>query len=202
MSIVDRAKNILLSPKTEWPAIAAEPATVGSVFTYAAILALLPLIGSILFTGLLGLGGFGMGMLGMIVTLALVGYALSLGLLYVVALIVDAIAPSFDGQKHFIQSLKLIVYSATPSWVAGAISGIPVLGFLAMIAGIAFAVYLIYLGSGPLKAIPDAKQSGFTVVTVLIYIVLNVVLVAIITGIVMSAFLGAAGIGALAGSGI
>ena len=42
MSLIDRAKNILLTPKTEWPVIAAEPATAQGLFTgYAAILALL-----------------------------------------------------------------------------------------------------------------------------------------------------------------
>ena len=32
-SLVDRVKNILVSPKTEWPRIDAEPATVASIFT-------------------------------------------------------------------------------------------------------------------------------------------------------------------------
>ncbi len=33
MSLVARAKNILLQPKTEWPVIAGEQATTGSLYT-------------------------------------------------------------------------------------------------------------------------------------------------------------------------
>jgi hypothetical protein len=41
MSIVERAKNIILKPKDEWGAISGEPATISSLFTgYAMILAL------------------------------------------------------------------------------------------------------------------------------------------------------------------
>ena len=39
-SLVERAKNIILSPKTEWPRIDAEPATIGGIYTsYVMILA-------------------------------------------------------------------------------------------------------------------------------------------------------------------
>lgn len=57
MSLVDRAKNILLNPKAEWDVIAKEPATVGSLFTgYAIPLSVLPIIGSVIALGLLGIG--------------------------------------------------------------------------------------------------------------------------------------------------
>ncbi len=32
MNLVDRIKNILLAPRTEWPKIAGEPATVQSLY--------------------------------------------------------------------------------------------------------------------------------------------------------------------------
>ena len=43
MALVDRVKNILLSPRTEWPVIDAEPATVASLYTgYIMPLAAIP----------------------------------------------------------------------------------------------------------------------------------------------------------------
>ncbi len=43
MSIVQRAKNIIIKPADEWNVIAGEPATVGGLFTgYAMILAAFP----------------------------------------------------------------------------------------------------------------------------------------------------------------
>jgi hypothetical protein len=40
MSLVDRVKNIILRPTTEWPVIAAEPSSLGGLYTgYVAPLA-------------------------------------------------------------------------------------------------------------------------------------------------------------------
>ena len=59
MSIVARAKNIILNPTDEWNVIAGEPATVGGLFTgYAMILAAIPLAAGIIFTGALGAATF------------------------------------------------------------------------------------------------------------------------------------------------
>lgn len=203
MSLVDRAKNILLKPKEEWEVIAKEPATVGGLFTgYAMILAAIPLIASILFTGLLGLGSMGMGGVGAlglsyVAVMAVVGYAVGLGLLWLVAFIVNAIVPSFNGKQDMVQATKLMVYAATPTWVAGLVSWIPIIGWLIGLAAIAYVVYLIYLGVKPLLATPDDKVAGMTVVTVLIYIVASLV----VGGIVATAIMGMFFSGAMLGAG-
>jgi Yip1 domain len=194
MSIVTRAINMITKPKEEWAVIANEPASVGGLFTgYAMILALLPAIGTLLFLGVLGMGAGGMGgaaVMGMGMTFfaatAAVGYVVGLGLLWLISFIVNAITPSFNGKQDMVQATKLMVYSATPTWLAGIISGIPVIGILLSLAAMAYAVYLIYLGVKPVLAVPDDKVAGMTVVTVLIYIVASV----IIGGIVAVAIVG------------
>lgn len=196
MSIVDRVKNILLSPKTEWPIIAAEPATTGSIMTYAAILAVIPLIGTILsgllFTSALGLGlGFNF-----VLISALVGYVISLGVVYLMGIIAGALAPSFDGQNTPNGGLKLIVYASTPVWVAGILNIIPGLNVIAMIAGLVYGIYLIYLGSTPVNAVPPTKNGGYTAVVVVIWIVLSVVINMIIGAAIISALIGGAALGA------
>lgn len=194
MSLVDRVKNILLSPATEWEVIAKEPATVGSLFTgYAARLAALPAIASILFLGVLGMGAMGPGGamlaglgMGYFAIMAIVTFFLGLGLLWLVAFIVKSVSPSFNGTSDMVQATKLMVYSATPTWIAGLVAWVPGLGFLFSLAAMAYAVYLIYLGVRPVLEVPQEKVAGMTVVTVLIYIVTSVV----VSGIIMAAVMG------------
>lgn len=199
MSIVTRAMNMITKPKEEWLVVAAEPASVGGLFTgYAIILAAIPVIASVLFVGLLGIGGLGamggaglsLGM-GFVATMAIVGYVISLIVLYVMSLIVKAVSPSFNGNSDMVQATKLMTYASTPAWLVGAISWIPVLGWLLGIAAVVYVVYLIYLGLTPVLGVPQEKVAGFTVVVVLIYIVLQFVLSAIIAGAVVSSFMGA-----------
>jgi Yip1 domain len=211
VSIVDRAKNIIMKPADEWNVIAGEPASVGGLFTgYAMILAAIPLVAGILFTGVLGLsaasfGGMGGGAMAMGVTavagMAVIGYVLSLVTLYLMSLIVNAVSPSFNGKSDMTQSAKLMTYASTPTWVAGLVSWIPILGGLLSLAAIAYVVYLIYLGLKPVLGVPQEKVAGFTVVIVLIYIVLSLVVSGIIVGLLFTTFFGSAMMtGAMAGA--
>ncbi len=208
MSIVNRVQNILTKPAAEWEVIANEPATVGSLFTgYAAILAAIPAIMGIVFTGLLGFGASSMGALGaglfsmnFVAATAVVGYVIGLVLLYVMSLIVNAVSPSFNGKSDMVQATKLMTYASTPVWVAGLVSWIPIVGWLIGLAAIVYVVYLIYLGLSPVLGVPQDKVAGLTVVIVLLYIVLSVVVGGIITTFLLSMFFGGAMMaGAMAG---
>ena len=200
MSIVARAKNIILKPTDEWNVIAGEPATVGGLFTgYAMILAAIPLVAGIIFTGALGinaasLGGMGGGAMalgfGAIAAMAVVGYVLSLVTLFVMSFLVNAVSPSFNGRSDMVQSTKLMTYASTPTWVAGLVGWIPILGGLISFAAIAYVVYLIYLGLQPVLGVPKEKVAGFTVVIVLIYVVLTVIISGILIGIAFSTLFG------------
>lgn len=185
--LIDRVKGIIVKPKLEWPVIAAEAATVKGLFTgYAMILAAIgpvaTLIGSALF-------GFPSGIVATLIT-AVVGYALALLTVYVLGIIIDALAPSFDSEKNMVQSMKLAVYGMTPGWVAGVFGIIPFLAWLAFV-GALYGIYVMYLGYGPVKKTPENKQVIYTIVTILIAIVLQVV-AAMIIGLAMAPFIIAA----------
>ena len=114
MSIVERAKNIILKPTDEWNVIASEPATIGGLFTgYAMPLALIPVFSAILFTGILGISaadmmGFGDGMpldLMTISGMAVVDLILSLAMLFVMAVIIKLVSPSFNGSSDKVQAM-------------------------------------------------------------------------------------------------
>ena len=60
MNLVERAKAIILSPKTEWVAIEAEQATIKSIYLeYLLIIAAIPAIASFIGSSLIGYSMFG-----------------------------------------------------------------------------------------------------------------------------------------------
>jgi hypothetical protein len=185
MALVDRVKNIIVSPRTEWPRIAEEPATVGSLYTgYIMILAAIGPIALAIHSATIG-AGFGIGA-------AIVGYVIGLGITYVLALIVDALAPMFNGERSFIQSLKLTAYSYTAAWVAGIFNLFGwfggILAFIAMI----YSFYVFYLGVPVMKKVSPDKAVGYTIIVVVCGIVLGFLL----SGMLMGMLFGGAMLGA------
>ncbi len=167
MALVDRVKNILLTPKTEWPVIAGETATVQGLYTgYIAILAAIGPIALALRTGLFGMG----------LGVALVSYLLALIMAFVLAWLVDALAPSFGGEKNIERSLQLVAYAFTAAWVAGVFHLIPFAGPLLSLAGSLYSLYLFYLGAPVLRKCAPDKAAGFTIVVVLCAIVAGAIL--------------------------
>ena len=193
VSLVDRAKNIIVSPTSEWPVVAAERTTVKDLFTnYAMILAAIPavasLIGSMMFAPRIGNISYAQP-IGLIIVMGLIGYGLSLLIVFLMGLLIDAIAPSMGGVKDRVQSYKLAVYATTPVWVAGILNLYPPLGLLALLAYL-YVIYLIYTGVGPVLQVPADKRVGFTLVLVLVYIGLVIILSAIVFMVVATAVAG------------
>lgn len=199
--IIARIKAILTTPKTEWPVVATEPASVSGLYTgYIVVVAALPAIAHFIKSSLIGYSAFGMTVRssfgGGIASLVL-GYVLSLVLVYVMALIVNALAPSFDGQKDMTQALKVVAYSWTASWIAGIAVILPWIGWLIALAGAIYAIYLLYLGlPSTMKCTPE-KAGGYTAVSVVIAIVLSWIIGLIVAGMVGTAMLGSAAMGGM-----
>jgi hypothetical protein len=193
--LIDRTKNMLTTPKTEWPVVAAEPNTVGGLYvSYIGILAALPAIagfikGSLLGTSFLGVtvrSSIGGGLASMIL-----GYALSLAVVYLMALIINALAPTFAGRKDMTQALKTVAFAWTASWIAGVGVIVPWLGFLIALAGGVYSIYLLYLGLPHTMQCPPAKAGGYTAVSVIIAIVLSWLAGMILAGLFVSTLGGA-----------
>jgi len=196
--LIERAKAVVLTPKTEWPVIADEPATVADLYkNYIIVLAAIPAIFGFIKGSLIGISipfagtiriGIGAGLAQM-----LVSYALTLGMVFVMALIVDALAPSFGGQKSQTQALKTVAYAYTASWVAGVAQIVPFLGVLILIAGGIYSIYLLYLGLPHTMKSPPEKAAGYTAVVIIIAIVLGFVIGMVAAGVT--------GVGAMMGGG-
>jgi hypothetical protein len=195
MNLVNRVKNILLQPQSEWQVIEPEQTDPQTLYTgYIMILALIPavagLIGTAFMVSFMG-GRVGMGF---VIGAAIMQYVLSLVMVFVVAFIADLLAPSFDGQKNLNQALKLTAYAMTAAWVAGVFTLIPFLGWLLSLLGALYGLYLFYLGAPLLMKVPAAKTVGYTVVVVLAAIV-----VGFIIGMINAGILGMGAVGMMGG---
>jgi hypothetical protein len=184
-SLINRVKNILISPKSEWGVIEAEPATVSGLFTgYVMILAAIGPIASVIGGVLIGAP------MSLMIAMAAVTYAISLIMVFVNSLIIDAFAPTFGGTKNNVQATKVAAYIGTPGWLIGILSIVPQLLPLAMLLGFAaliYGIYLLYLGLPRLMRVTQDKAIGYIVVVVACWIVIYWVLIAVVMGIVLTA---------------
>jgi hypothetical protein len=186
MNIVDRAKNIIMTPKTEWPAIAAEEPNAAQIVSgYVIPLALIPAVAAILGYGLIGRGMYSSFTWG--IAMAIISFVVAVGGVYLTAFVIDYLAPNFGSQKNFGRAMQLVAYSYTPAWVAGILNIVPVLGVLALIASI-YGLYLLYLGLPHTMKTPQDKVVVYMVVSIIALIIVYFVLTAILTAIVMGIF--------------
>jgi hypothetical protein len=182
MSLMERAKNIVLTPKTEWPVIDGEQATTGGLYTgYIIPLAAIGPIAQVI-----GWSVFGMSLpfvgsfripIGYAVRTAVITYVGSLIGTFVLALIIDGLAPTFGGQKSQIQALKVAAYSSTAAWLAGIFGILPQLAILGLLG--LYSLYLLFLGLPVLMKAPEDKAMGYTVVVIVCAIVLWIVIFSI-----------------------
>jgi hypothetical protein len=179
MNPLRRVQDILLKPKDTWPQIAAESATPGSIYGgYLVFLAAVPAIAGFIGLSLIGVGGFGMsfrvpiasGLVHMVLS-----FVLSLVAVFVLALITDALAPSFGGTRSPINALKVVAYGSTAGFVGGVFSLLPALSVLGLLAGL-YSIYLLYTGLPVLMRCPPEKAAAYTAVVVVCGIVAMVVL--------------------------
>jgi hypothetical protein len=109
---------------------------------------------------------------------AVFGLGMALVMCFLLSLIIDALAPTFNGQKNQIQALKLAVYSFTPAWIAGVLRIVPLLGIFAFFAAL-YSIYVLYLGIPRLMKSPQDKALPYTAVVVVIAIVMGFIVAAI-----------------------
>ncbi|TLY53682.1 MAG: YIP1 family protein [Gammaproteobacteria bacterium] len=202
--LIARVKNILLTPKTEWPVIAGETETVQSLYlNYILILAAIPAVCGFIKMTVFGISipFIGTTRVGLFagLTNAILTYGVSLAIAFLVALIIDFLAPTFGGQKNQVQALKTAAYGYTASWVAGVFYLLPGLGWLIMLAASIYGIYVFYLGLPSTMKCPPEKAGGYTAVSIILAIVLSWILMAIV-GIISG--VGAMTSGALSGANL
>jgi hypothetical protein len=185
-NLVQRVINILTKPKEEWLVIETEqPDSMKLVGGYALILALIPTVSTFIKYGIIGYSfmglhtqSFGYGIQKGIVQLftAVIG-------VYVLAWVIEQLAPSFESEKNFGRSLQLAVYASTPQWVAGILLLLSTsLSMLVLLFGL-YAIYLFAIGLPVLKKTPNDKVAGYVALTIIAMILISLVLVTLFAAI-------------------
>lgn len=170
MALVQRVQNICLKPKQEWEVIAGETtSTTDLLKNYALPLAAIGAVAGFIGLSFIGmsvpfLGTYRVPMVTGLVSAA-VGLAIQLAAVFVLGLIIDALAPKFGGEKNSAQALKVAVYSFTPGWAVSVVRILPSLGILAGLASL-YGIYVLYLGLPRLMKSPPEKAVTYTLVVV------------------------------------
>ena len=188
MNLIERAKNIMLTPKTEWTAIAADPTPTKAIVTgYVLPLAALAAVAGFISAAVVGTtipygGTFRMPMawaLGMLIY----NLVMAVVAVFVLAFIIDVLAPSFGGTKNFDQAVKVAAFSYTAGWLGAVLGIIPWVGWLLALLVSLYGFYLLDLGLPRFLKNPPEKSVGYTVVVVIVAIVVAFV-ISIIGGII------------------
>lgn len=196
-NLVERAKNILLTPKAEWARIATEstglgPLLMGYVLPLAAIGAVASILGTVLFLG--ALTG------GVVLVPALVGAAIGIGFtllgIFLFGILINALASSFGSTPNQTRANQLAVYASTASLVGAWGAIIPFLGWLIALAGAIYSIGLFYMGLTPMMGTPEDKRVVYTIVLVLICVVAYWVIGMIVGMMMLTLGLGAVGVAA------
>ena len=185
--LVSRAKAMVLTPKTEWPIVEAEPSTVAEIYKsyviwLAAIGPICSVIGQLVF-GLPFVGVMFAISPSFIIASAIVSYVLGLVGVYVMALIINWLAPQFGGGSNMVQAFKAAAYSWTAAWLAGVFGIIPALAILGIVG--LYSLYVLYLGLPVLMKVPQDKAVTYTVVSIVACIVIYWIIMTIAGTITM-----------------
>jgi hypothetical protein len=174
--LIARVKALLLQPEETWGVIETEEDTQRAIFMrhvlpLAAIGPIAMLLHGILFQR--AYFGFGHG-IGFFINFAIVRFVMSLVGVFVMSLVIEALAPSFGGTKDNLKAFKVAAYFPTAAWVAGAFGLLPWFGFLAILG--LYSFYLLYLGLPRLMKVPQDKALGYVIVIVVLASVVLAVL--------------------------
>jgi hypothetical protein len=174
MDIAERVKEIIIQPRAAWEKIKGENTSVKALYTsYAAVLAVIPAAAYFVGMSLVGIslvGGTYRVPVTSGVVYAALHYLFTLAGMYVVALIIDALAPRFHSRKDQCAASKVAVYSWTPALVAGVLAAFPVLSPLILLASL-YSLYLLYLGLPVLMETPREKTVAYFAFVIAVSIV-------------------------------
>ena len=168
--IIARAKGLILNPRAEFAAIAAEPAAnpldllVKWAVPVSAVPVVASFVGSVVFL-------LGFGWIGPLLASAVVGYVLGLVGVFVLAKIIEILAPRFGGAADPMGAMKLAVYAPTAGWLAGLFLLFPPLGFLSIVG--LYSLYLFWVGLPILTRVPEEKRFVFVAAVIGCAVVVN-----------------------------
>jgi hypothetical protein len=182
INLVDRAKNILITPKTEWAVVDREPANVPAVLlSYVLPMLLIGAFATFLGFGLIGNRGITLGAGGGVIR-AIIFVVFTIILVFAMGATIEILAPTFMSEKNWTKSYKVAAYSMTAAYLGAFFWIFPALWILVLLCSL-YSVYALYTGIGVVKRTTADKQVAYfaivLLITVVLYILLNLLFVEI-----------------------
>jgi hypothetical protein len=170
MNLPEMIKSIVLRPKETWPKLKDEPATMGTLYGYALLLAVFPTAAKLIGINLIGspmmevsFGSFSVSYFWSVVF----SYILSLIGIRIISFIVDALAPRFGSKRNMLNATKAVVYSWIPYWMAGILYLIPYLA-LVVVAVSFYSIYVFSIGLPVMMETPREKSFAYVLAVIII----------------------------------
>lgn len=183
-TIVDRARNILITPKEEWRIIDSESPNVGMILgSYVLPMCAIGALATFIGQGLIGVsisplvGGttasVKAGLIG-----ALLFVVLTIVTVFIVAAVIDVLAQSFSSEKNFGKSFQLSAYSLTAMYLGAIFFIWSPLAIIAILCSL-YCIYQLYTGIPIMKKTAVDKQVAYLAVIIIVTAVC-IILVSII----------------------
>jgi Yip1 domain len=163
---IERARQMLFQPREAWQRTNGEFNKVSGIFrSYVIPLSAIPPVAYVLGVAIFQEQGTMFGTIeasmGAAVQDAVIRYVLGLAGVFLLAVVLDLLAPAFAGNANRVQALKVAAYGNTAAWLFGILAIVPRLGRFSII-GMLWTLYLVYLGAPLLMKIPTDRQDRIT----------------------------------------
>lgn len=180
-ALIARVQRLLLSPESEWGVIAGEAADMQKIYTnYVGPLIVASSIAATIAYMYMGYG------IGTAIQVLLTQIVLGLLGVYVVAFVVNMLAPTFGATPDMGQAFKLAAYAPTAAWVGGVCAIVPLIGGIVAIGGALYTLYLYYVGLPRLMRPPEDKVVVYLLAVLGVVIVIFIAIGAISASMVPS----------------
>ena len=192
MGTINAAIALVKNPAGYIAANKDSPATtMGIMVNYVAVLAAIPffatLIGDLWYYSLYIPIGFAGSYVAYAYVHALLTYILDVVGVYIIAVVIGALASTFGSTYDQMKSLKLAAFIFTPVFLIGVLDIIPLLGILGIL-GVLYGLYILYLGLPIMLGTPKEKAVSYVVAVVVATFVVYLIIGFIVGAVSVAAF--------------
>lgn len=183
-----RMKGMLFTPQAEWGLIASEGTETARFYTgFIVPLAILDALVAFIHVSIVGTteplsGTVRVPLTGGLITALLVFGCGLLGI-FVVAWIIDALAPFFGAVRNRRFASAIAAYASTPIWLATIFVLFPTLWVPLQLSAVVYHTYLLYLGLRVLMKAARDRVLGYATTVVLCTILLEIVFAMVSTAL-------------------
>jgi len=191
MKLIERIKNIILSPNTEWGIVDHESDTPVSLLkSYLLPLGIAGAIATFIGSGIVGTTVLGVkigGTLAYGLNQAIISLLAVVGGFYIAIYVIDMLAPTFKSEKDLNKTSQLVAYSNTPTLLGTLLAIFPSISWIGALFGL-YGFYLLFVGLPVLKKTPEQQRIPYIIVTILVLLVVYFAIGAILTTILIPIF--------------